>query len=426
MRRDVLEVWPKHYYRELRVHRRLLGRDYFLFNDPAEIDELLVAHAERYQRDPTARRLLHPLVGRGLLLVEGEEWRRQRRALAPAFQPRHIDRLIPHFHTEAAKAIEGWGSQSRQRRNLLRDFRALTLAIAGRAMFGIEDMAQTAELATLVDGYERSKARLGWRDYLALAGWTGLQQAPDREAFRRRWRSWAASFHNSRPPIGDLDAAHDLLDLLRAVRDAATGAPLSQDEIVDQIGTMMAAGFLTTSVALFWVSVMLALHPEHQEALRDELGGDAASPPDAAGLRSATRTLAFIYEALRLYPPVFAFTRWATADDRIGGVEIPLGSGITIAPWLLHRHEAHWDNPQRFDPARFIRNGRVVLPRAWMPFGAGPRICIGMAFAVTEIAVALRLILRRFSIALTGPCPRPVGRFTLTPDVEPVFELNRH
>jgi cytochrome P450 len=189
---------------------------------------------------------------------------------------------------------------------------------------------------------------------------------------------------------------------------------------------MMAAGFVTTSVALFWIAVMLALHPEHQEALRDELDGDPASPPDAAALRSATRTLAFIYEALRLYPPVFAFTRWAIADDRIGEVEIPRGSGITIAPWLLHRHEAHWDNPQRFDPARCIRNGRVVLPKAWMPFGAGPRICIGMAFAVTEIAVALRLMLRRFSIALAGPCPRPVGRFTLTPDVEPMFELNRH
>ena len=426
MRRDILELWPAHYYRELRVHRRLLGRDYFLFNDPAEIDQVLVAHTERYQRDPTARRLLQPIVGRGLLLVEGEEWRRQRRALARAFQPRHIDRLIPRFHEKAIQVIEQWGSDRRQQRNLLRDFRALTLAIAGSAMFSIEHEAQTAQLGGLMDGYERSTSRFRWRDYLALAGWTGLRQAADREAFRRRWHGWAASFHDSRPYIGDMDGAHDLLDLLRAVRDEATGAPLSQDEIVDQIGTMMAAGFVTTSMALFWIAVMLALHPEHQEAMREELAGDeAASPPDPAALRAAHLSQAFIYETLRLYPPVFALTRWAIADDRIGVLEIRRGSGITIAPWVLHRHEAHWHAPQLFDPARFIRDGRVVLPKAWMPFGAGPRICVGMMFALTEIEVVLRLVLRRFRITLAGPCPRPVGRFTLAPDVEPVFQLTR-
>ncbi len=423
MRRDVLEVWPRHYYRELRLRRRLFGRDYFLFNDPAEIDELLIAHAEHYQRDPTARRLLQPVVGRGLLLAEGEEWRRQRRALAPAFQPRHVDRLIPSFHAEAGRAFERWSGERRQRRHLLRDFRAITLAIAGRAMFGIDDPAQLAELEALMDGYERSTARLGWRDYLALLGWAGLEQSAARDAFRCRWHGWAAAFDRRRAPIGDLDAAGDLLDLLRAVRDP-TGAPLSQEETVDQIGTMMAAGFVTTSVALFWSAVLLAVHPEVQAAIRQE-ADDAASPPAAAELRAAPATQAFLYEALRLYPPVYAFTRWAVSDDRIGGTEVRRGSGITVAPWVLHRHAAHWAAPERFDPGRFLRDGRVVPPKAWMPFGAGLRTCIGMAFALTEIAVALRLLVQRFDVALAGPCPRPVGRFTLMPDVEPVFELTR-
>jgi cytochrome P450 len=426
MRRDVLELWPAYCYRELRPHRRLLGRDYFLFNDPAEIDQLLLTHAEHYQRDPTARRLLQPIVGRGLLLAEGDEWRRQRRALAPAFQPRHIDRLIPRFHEEATRMIEGWGDDGRQQRNLLRVFRALTLGIAARAMFSIRDEAQTAELGALIDGYERSTSRFGWRDYLALVGWTTLRQAPEREAFRRRWHGWAASFHDSRPAIGDMDAAHDLVDLLRAARDEATGAPLSGDEIVDQIGTMMAAGFVTTSMALFWIAVMLALHPKHQEAMRDELAADdVASPPDPAMLRAARFSQAFVYETLRLYPPVFALSRWATADDSIGELEIRRGSGITVAPWVLHRHEAHWDTPQLFDPARFIRDGRVIVPKPWMPFGAGQRICIGMAFALTEIEVVLRILLHRFRINLAGPWPRPVGRFTLAPDVEPAFQLMR-
>ena len=426
MRRNVLEIWPAHYYRELRVHRRLLGRDYFLFNDPADIDQLLIAHAERYQREPMARRLLQPMVGRGLLLAEGDEWRRQRRIVAPAFQPRHIDRLIPGFHEEAARMIGRWGGDVRQNRRLFREFRGLALAMAGRAMFSIKDEKQTTELGALIDRYERSTSRFGWRDYLVFAGWTGLRQSIEREDFRRRWRGWAASFNHSRPAIDDLDAARDLLDLLRAVRDETTGAPLSQDEIVDQIGTLMAAGFLTTAMALFWIAVMLALHPDHQEAMREELaGGDPASPPDPAALRASRLSQSFIYEALRLYPPFFATTRWAVMDDRIGEIEIRRGSGIIVSPWVLHRHEAHWDAPQLFDPARFIRDGRVVLPRAWMPFGAGPRICIGMTFALTEIEVVLRTLLQRFRIALTGPCPRPVARFTLAPDVEPVFQLTR-
>jgi len=426
MRRNLLEIWPAPYYRALRLHRRLLGRDHFLFNDPADIDQLLIAHRERYQREPTARRLLQPIVGRGLFFVEGEEWRRQRRALAPAFQPRHIDRLIPRFHQQALRMIERWSGPCRQQRNLLRDFRTLTLAIAGRAMFSIEDEARTAALGALIDGYERSTSRLGWRDYVALAGWTGLRQAPDRDTFHRRWHGWAAAMSDRRPAIGDMDVADDLLDLLRAVRDETTGAPLSQDEIVDQIGTMMAAGFVTTAMALFWIAVMLALHPEHQEALRDEVArDDAASPPDAAALRAASLCQAFVYETLRLYPPVFAVTRVAIADDRIGTLEVRRGSIVIVAPWVLHRHEAHWQSPQVFDPARFIRDGRVLAPKAWMPFGAGPRICIGMAFALSEIQVVLRLILQRFRMRLTRPCPRPVGRFALAPDIEPLFELTR-
>jgi cytochrome P450 len=426
MRHNLLEMWPAHYYRALRLHRRLLGCDHFLFNDPADIDQLLIAHRERYQREPTARRLLQPIVGRGLFAVEGEEWRRQRRGLAPAFQSRHIDRLIPRFHQQALEMIARWGSHHQQQRNLLRDFRALALAIAGRAMFSIEDEARTGALGVLIEGYERSTSRLGWRDYLALGGWTGVRQAADREAFRQRWQSWAAAMSDSRPAIGDLDAADDLLDLLRAVRDESTGAPLAQDEIVDQIGTMMAAGFVTTAVALFWIAVMLALHPEHQEALRDELtSDDAGSPPHPAALRAARLCQAFVYETLRLYPPVFAVTRLAMADDRIGTVEIRRGSIIIVAPWVLHRHEAHWTSPLLFDPARFIHDGRVHVPKAWMPFGAGPRICIGMAFALSEIQVVLRLMLQRFRVTLAGPCPRPVGRFALAPDVEPLFELTR-
>jgi cytochrome P450 len=234
------------------------------------------------------------------------------------------------------------------------------------------------------------------------------------------------SFLENRPLLAQHDEARDLLDLLRTARDQGSGGPFQAEVIVDQVGTMMAAGFETTAVALFWIALLLAFFPNHQEAIRGELCTQSVdAPPEAQFLRSLPITTAFVYEALRLYPPVYNFSRQAAVDDCIGDLSIPRGATITISPWVLHRHQRHWEHPHRFDPRRFFRDGRIVVPKMWMPFGAGPRICIGMVFATTEIFIVLRILLARYRITLQGQAPQPVGRVVLLPAFEPSFKLMR-
>jgi cytochrome P450 len=421
---NALGTYSARAYTEPHLHIRLLGRHFFLLNDPDEIDQVLNARMDRYHRDPIGRRILEPSIGRGILLAEGPEWRRQRRSLASAFQPRYVDRLIPAFHAVATQRIARWTAENRQSRNLLADFRALTSAIAARAMFSIEDDDQTAELAKLMNNTERRTSFLNWRDFLSLMLGPGIPQAPARRAFGEQWRAWTISFLENRPPLTQLDEARDLLDLLRAARDEDSNGAFPKEVIVDQVGTMMAAGFETTAVALFWVALLLALFPEQQEAVRDELCAQGAeTAPEPQFLRSLPTTTGFIYETLRLYPPVHSFSRQTDVGDRIGDLEIPRGATITVSPWVLHRHQRHWDNPDGFDPRRFIREGRVAVPKAWMPFGNGPRVCLGMSFATTEILTVLRILLARHRIVLRGRLPQPIGRAVLLPSFEPDFEL---
>ena len=419
-RSDLLAAFSASNYTDLRVSFRQLGRQFVCLHDPDDIDHVLNTHMYRYQPNVLARRLLEPIVGRGLLLAEGDEWHRQHRQLTPIFQPRHIERLISSFHRTAASSIASWRGLER---NLLVDFRRLTLAIIASSMLSIEDEYGTARLADFASEAESSGALLRWQDYVAFLIWSRIAQPSQRRDFAARWRTWVKALLDRRPPIADFEQAHDMLDLLRAGGDRESAA-LTREAIVDQVGTMLSAGFNTTALALFWTALMLALFPWHQEAVRHELcQGSATAPPAAQSLRASRLATAFLYESLRLYPPAYVIAREAQLDDQIGDLHIPRGTAVIIAPWVLHRHSAHWKDPDRFDPNRFIQGGQIAMPRAWMPFGTGPRVCIGSAFATMEILVVLRYLLARYNIRLLGTPPRPVGRVTLLPAFQPLFTL---
>ncbi len=423
-RSDLLAAFSADYYAELRISFRQFGHQFVCLNDPDDIDHVLNTHMDRYQPNVLARRLLEPIVGQGLLLAEGDDWLRQHRQLAPFFQPRHIERLIPSFHETAASGIASWSAEGEPERNLLVDFRRLTLAIIARSLLSIDDETSTAQLADFASEAESSGTLLRWRDYVAFLIWTRIAQPPQRRDIARRWRDWVKALLDRRSTVDDFGQAHDMLDLLRAKRDGESDGSPTMEEIVSQVGTMLSAGFTTTALALFWTVLMLALYPAHQEAMRSELcQGGATAPPDPQSLRSSRVALAFLYETLRLYPPAYIIAREARMDDQIGDFRISRGAAVIVAPWVLHRHAAHWRNPHRFDPNRFLQGGRIATPRAWMPFGAGPRVCIGSAFATTEILVVLRCLLARYNIGLSGSPPRPIGRVTLLPNFQPLFTL---
>jgi cytochrome P450 len=423
-RSDLLGVFSANFYADRRVSFRRFGHRFVCFNDPDDINHVLNTEMDRYQPNVLARRLLEPFVGRGLLFAEGEEWRRQHGQLAPFFQPRNMERLIVSFHQTVERTIGGWPADSELERNLLVDFRRLTLAVIARSLLSIDDESGTARLADFASRAEGSGALLKWQDYVALLVSDAFAQPSDRRAVATQWRHWVEGLLDGRPPIENIDEARDMLDLIRAGRKESAGGSASRQEMVDQVATMLSAGFITTAVALFWSVLMLALFPARQEAVRRDLCcGDASAPPNWDSLRSSRTAMAFFYETLRLFPPAYIIAREARLEDALGDFRIPARATVIIAPWLVHRHSSLWSKPHRFDPDRFLQDGRVVTPRGWMPFGVGPRVCIGSAFATLEVLIVLRQLLSRYTVGLRGQPPRPIGRVTLVPEFQPTFIL---
>lgn len=210
----------------------------------------------------------------------------------------------------------------------------------------------------------------------------------------------------------------DLLDALLAARDPETGTGLSKVEIGANIITFIGAGHETTANALTWSLYLLSQAPETREALEAEV--DAAGDELAAAALSGGRlalTRAVVEEAMRLYPPVPSLSRTALADDAVGGrCFIPKGALVVISPYLLHRHETLWGEPDRFRPERFLPGARETIERyAYLPFGAGPRVCIGQQFAMVEASIVLATLVRTLRFEHAGEAPIPVHHVTLRP-----------
>ncbi len=220
------------------------------------------------------------------------------------------------------------------------------------------------------------------------------------------------------------ETPRDLFDLLTAARDPETGAGFSPNELRDQVATLILAGHETTAVTLFWSFMLLARAEGIQDWMAEELRGlDLTEDNVQAKL---IRTRAVVNETLRLFPAAFIVVRESIVADRIGDLDLPKGSLVMIAPWVVHRHHAYWTDPGAFNPARFMPDAPPPPRFAFMPFGAGPRICVGAQFAMAEAVLVLASLVRRFRIRLLDPRPvMPVAVVTTQPDHAPMFNLER-
>lgn len=239
-----------------------------------------------------------------------------------------------------------------------------------------------------------------------------------RGLFKRRWMKLIETILAQRLETPPPEMPRDLFDLLRAARDPETGAGFSNVQLRDQVATLILAGHETTAVTLFWALVMLAEAPEEQDWLAEEAAAATIEPDTAfASVAGLVRTRAVVNETLRLFPAAFTVVREAIDHDRVGGIDLPPRSIVFIAPWVLHRHHAFWHDPDAFYPARFLPDQPAPARFAFMPFGAGPRICVGAQFATTEAILVLAGIIGRFRITRVDATPViPVGIVTTQPD----------
>jgi cytochrome P450 len=425
IRTNALTMWTDAAYEQDVVVRHFLGRTNVLINTPDAIHRVLVDNPGNYRRSPASIRILRPITGNGLLLSEGEAWRHQRRTIAPALAPRVMPMLARHIVATAQEECVPLAAQARQGPiDLLAAMQRFTLEIAGRSMFSLEMRAFSAPLRLLLTEFGERFARPHLFDMLLPASVPTLRDIR-RRRFQARWMRLVESIMHDRLRAPEPEAPRDLFDLLRAARDPETGEAFSTGQLRDQLATLLLAGHETTAGTLFWSLSVLAQDARAQDWVAEEVRGLAIEPETAmAALPHLARTRAVVSEALRLYPPAFTIVREAIGPDRLGELDLPKRSVLMIAPWVLHRHRKLWRDPDAFDPSRFMPDAPPVPRFAYLPFGAGPRVCVGAQFALTEAVLVLAMLMQRFKIALEDARPvLPVAIVTTQPNHPATFRL---
>jgi len=425
VRTNALQIWPKSAYELDAVVGSALGRTRLLINAPDAIHRVLVENTANYRRSSASIRILRPIVGQGLLLSEGEDWRHQRRTIAPAMAPRVVPMIARHVSLATSETIAQLAPVAASWPiDLLATVQFLALEIAARSMFSLEMHQYGAGLRRLITRFAGSLGRPYFLDLMLPAAIPSLRDLA-RMRFRSQWVTFMDEIIEARLRAPAEGKPRDLFDMLLAARDPETGEAFSRAQLRDQMATMIVAGHETTALTLFWSLYLLASSPADQERVAAEVR-DIDLGPDAAAeaLTKLPYTRAVVSEALRLYPPAFALARMAIGPDRLCDIAVPRGALVMISPWVLHRHLRLWKDPDAFNPARFLGDASLPHRFAYMPFGAGPRICIGAQFALTEACLVLAMVIQRFHVVLADATPvQPVAVIVTGPDHAARFQL---
>ncbi len=375
------------FYRVWSPHRQSFT---YVVNHPAAIKRVLLTNHENYTKG-VGMDQISILLGRGIMTSDGDYWRRQRRMLQPAFHRRIIGQFGETLHAVTAEYAERWAALARagQPVNITEAASELTLEINLRAIFGT-DLPYIREHFggnpfAIVHTDPNRDLRFAYR-IRSLAGVV-------RELIARR---------RERPEEGHFD----FFGMALAARDKETGETMSDKQLIDEVLTLVVAGHETTASALTWTWYQLGRHAEVQEAL----AASAQALPDRLlsleELEAWTLGQQVMKETLRLCPPGWIMSRRALRPDVLKGVAIGAGTDVFISPYFVHRHPGHWDDAERFDPGRFNPSADAARDRfAYIPFGIGPRHCIGEALAMYEIGTHLSCLTRRFRLSALDESP---------------------
>lgn len=397
---------------------------FLLINHPDAIRHVLLDNAGAYRKSPSYQ-VLRLILGEGLITSEGDTWRRQRKLAQPAFHHKALAGFAATMVQATAEHLDTWsalpaGAPLDAHEEMMR----LTLRIIGGTLFSTridEDSAAIGTALTEVIRFinTRSQSLLSWPLVIPTPANLRFRRARatlERLVYRiiadRRARELSRS-------QGTADSEGvDLLDLYMAARDEDGGPGMTDRQLRDEIMTLVLAGHETTTVVLSWTFDLLSRHPEAERRLRQELRavlGDR--PPTLEDLERLPYTGWVISESMRIYPPAWVLDRQAVVADKIGDRPVPRGTIVGICPYTLHRNPAFWDNPEGFDPERFAPHNAKSRPRyAYLPFGAGPRICIGNAFALMEAKIILAMVVQRYRLKLApGHRIEPEPSVTLRP-----------
>ena len=426
-RQNVISVWRPEAYFAPFMAEKYLFRWMYVANNPDAVRHVMVANVDNYWKSGTMRMALKPLVGNGSFVSNGSVWKRQRRINIPAFHHSRIRIFAGYMGEEAQSMLDQWaGHDDGAELEVNEEMANVTASVVCRSMFS-EDLGANGKI--VFDAFTEYQATLHQIDYAEMLGLPRfLSQRPGRRAVKaarvidrvirgiiaERW--------------GEEDDRGDFLSTLLAARDEETGEGLTEDEIRDEMSVIFLAGHETTANTLSWALYLLSKDPATEERLHAEVDEVLAGRvPGYDDLERLPFARAVIEETLRLYPPVPLYSRTAREADEIDGVRIEPGSNMIVCPWLLHRHRLLWDKPNQFVPDRFLPGNRKGMNKyQYVPFGAGPRTCIGASFGLLEAVIILASIAQRFRLRLRdGFEIKPIARLSLRPNPSVPMRLER-
>lgn len=424
-RRNLLEIIP-----EIALHQPIVsgrtGARWHMLMDPDSLRRVLRDELDNYPKSNVTKNILRPAIGDSLFVAEGAHWKWQRRAAAPVFTHRNIANLSPVMEAAADRACDRIGAQTGRAADMLEEMVKTTFEVISDVTFSGDSAFDSDVLQKSFEVYVDSTAKISLLDMLNAPDWVprpgrmlgsqGIKKmkAMSDSAIEARQRSRAREIPG-------------LLDLLMEGEDPETKRKMNNSELRDNLLAFIVAGHETTALTLAWALYLCAFDQDVQDRVRAEavsvLKGRTATAGDLPHL---TYTRQVIDETLRLYPPAAFLSRSAQKPDTLCGREIRKGDTVALPIYALHRSYELWNDPHAFDPDRFAP-GHKIDRFQYLPFGDGPRVCIGMSFAVQEAVIVLATILSRFRFTrVPGRDPKPVLIVTLRPEggvwlnVEPV------
>lgn len=398
------------------------NRNFYLLNRPEYVEHVLVRHQDRYVRSFTYRPL-KAFLGDGLLTAEGAVWQRHRGLVQPMFSHRHVQSFAPAIVDATRNRLARWAPGATI--NIGAEMSTLTMDVIGRVLFGTDLSGDAAPVS-------RAESRLQSSMALHAAAIFPMSLSPERlrsiatrivpglGRASQTLESVAARIIDTRI-CAPHDGPSDLLDLLLAAEHEAQ--PLSRAEIQDEVMTLVVTGHESATNALAFTLALLSKNPAAYERViaevDDVLGGRDPQAPDVDAL---PWTQAVVSEALRLYPPACYVVRDAAQDDDISGIPVSAGDTIGLSPYLLHRHPEFWSDPETFDPHRFFPGSASTRPRyAYLPFGAGRRICVGAGLAQLELTLVLAVLSQSVRVEPVSTAPLRARAYVTLHPVGPVL-----
>lgn len=395
------------------VHFRFLNRHVYFFNEPEQVHEVLVKHADAFYKTPLLKRSAARTIGDGLLTSEADFHHRQRRMMQPAFHHQRIAGYTQIMTERAEAALDQWTDGATV--DIHAAMEQLTLDIVSRTLFGADVMEDASVIGEAVEQSLRWVMKRNLNP-MQLPDWIPTPDNREGQRLADVLNTIVLRIIEARRKEGNHDHG-DLLSMLLLARDEDDGGGMDDDQVREEAMTLFIAGHETTANALTWTLMLLAQHPDVLAKLQSEVDTLGGRTPTMADLPTLPYTDQVMKEGMRLYPPAWIISRIAVKSVTVGGWPLKKDNIVLVSPYTMHRHPTYFPDPERFQPERFAGDFESRIPRyAYFPFGGGPRVCIGNNFALMEARLLLACIVQRFSFdLLPGQNLTPEPLITLRP-----------